>query len=481
MKHIRKIASLTLALILALACALPVMAAEPASITISKSPESGISLNGQTFYAYKIFDVTANDDGISYGYSIANEFEAFSNYPTFGTQSLREYIDTLDDDSAALNGLAVSLWDYIDTNSIAATGEETAASAGAVTISGLPYGYYLVYGSATSEGMPLVAACTLTTALKNENVTLKADAPTITHQVWRTDWDTWADTSIWSTVDYRITSKVPVMNGYTSYVYTVHGALGDGLDLDADSVVVKVDDIPLTAGVDYTLNLTPADGDSFDIVFSPAIFAAYTPGSAIEITYSADVNPAAAPGTAGNPSGVVLEYSNDPNTGGTGRTPNQEVKVYTYYFDIYKYTGTLGVDDRALSGAIFELRTDPTDTDTDPVIRTNGTPANGRRNLSGFLPGGYYLVDSKAPDGFNRMETPIEIKIGAMDAPDSFTVTADGTPAVWRTVNVLNNSGPMLPSTGGSSTVLFYLLGIVLVMPLLVALVLRKKRRTNQE
>ena len=75
MKNIRKIESLTLALMIALVCALPVMAADTASITISKSSDSGISLNGQTFYAYKIFDVTANDDGISFGYSIASELD----------------------------------------------------------------------------------------------------------------------------------------------------------------------------------------------------------------------------------------------------------------------------------------------------------------------------------------------------------------------------------------------------------------------
>lgn len=129
-----------------------------------------------------------------------------------------------------------------------------------------------------------------------------------------------------------------------------------------------------------------------------------------------------------------------------------------------------------------------------PVL-TGTTGANGILAL-GTLPAGteYRLVETKAPDGYYPPTSAIKIfvnadKVTAMQAGSPAEVSRKGDEhwvpdqpeATWQ-IRVWNSQGYALPSTGGSGTALFYLLGGILLSGAGILLLtrLRMKRKHSE-
>lgn len=104
-------------------------------------------------------------------------------------------------------------------------------------------------------------------------------------------------------------------------------------------------------------------------------------------------------------------------------------------------------------------------------MTSNGTKAF---TITGLEAGTYYLKETKAPNGYNRLTSPIKIEIKQKD---------DGTQQIiWNnkevtTVDVLNEKGSLLPQTGGMGTTLIYLIGGALVLG--SGIVLANKKRAK--
>ena len=105
------------------------------------------------------------------------------------------------------------------------------------------------------------------------------------------------------------------------------------------------------------------------------------------------------------------------------------------------------------------------------------TPADGKFAVSGLDADTYYLEETEAPAGYNKLKDPVEFVI---------TATVDGTTNVGTatvsygtdstgTVKVENKTGAELPSTGGIGTTIFYVLGSILVLGAGVVLVVKKR------
>lgn len=365
MKTMKKLASLLLALVMALALTVPALAVDTYSITV-KNPNKNISINNNKYSAYKLFDVTYDSEN-HVAYTVSEKFKDFTYDGKSGDDLIAEVAKMSAD---TLDAFAKAALAYATANSIAAAGTVTAASEEA-TISLTEPGYYLVTGTATaSEGQTVTAACALTTAKPDATIDVKADAPSVDKKIVEGDKLVDAnEASIGDSVNYKITSTVPNMKGYTKYFFVMQDTLSKGLTFN-DDVVITVGDKPLVKDTDYTLTpTTNADGTTFlEIVFKN--FIQYTAGDAITVTYSATLNQDAdLDPTVGNPNEVKLIYSNNPNVvgegtpenpdkpvdgGPTGETPESVTRTYVTGIKITKVDGNDPT--KTLTGAKFEIK-----------------------------------------------------------------------------------------------------------------------------
>ena len=94
--------------------------------------------------------------------------------------------------------------------------------------------------------------------------------------------------------------------------------------------------------------------------------------------------------------------------------------------------------------------------------------------LNGLAAGIYWLVETDAPDGYNGITAPIKITIkkSATENVGEWTITKDNTvdPDPDKIIDVENSTGTILPGTGGMGTILFTVVGVVLVLVVAEAL-----------
>ncbi|WP_442879047.1 SpaA isopeptide-forming pilin-related protein [Catenibacterium sp.] len=205
----------------------------------------------------------------------------------------------------------------------------------------------------------------------------------------------------------------------------------------------------------------------------------------ITFTYLATVKNDAPINTA-MPNTAYLTYGEHSNT--------EEVKTntYTWGIPVYKYTTNTGAKE-ALAGAKFILSTDSNPTvdnalkftNTGNTYRYAATGGNnelisatdGMININGLQSGTYYLKETKAPDGYNLLKDSIKIVVTG-DAENGKPIIKVNNTVVEK-VEVQNNKGSILPSTGGMGTTLIYVVGSILVLASGIVLFSKRKEGTN--
>lgn len=332
---------------------------------------------------------------------------------------------------------------------------------------------------------------------------------------------------IGDTVTYQLTSKVPDMTGYNSYTFKFTDTLSKGLDLKA-ILSVKVGDTELKAGKTgdntYLPTYTTNDNGTHTLTISFNEFYnnfKNRTGETITVVYTATLNKNAVIGMNPNTNKAVVEYSNDPATNGTGKSEPSIVDVHTFDFTIYKYY-LKDQNKTALANAEFELYKaneagDEADTSAkinivdeengvyrqataDEAKVTGFTSAkivsddDGKVLVKGLDAGTYYLRETKAPDGYNKLLSDIKVVIEAnYDTTTgkltkyTVTYTYNGKPiTVTNTdkstspeVPVENKTGAQLPSTGSKGALMVTLAGIVLFGALTASKAFGKKKAKN--
>lgn len=328
------------------------------------------------------------------------------------------------------------------------------------------------------------------------------------------------DFAIGDTVTYQLTSKVPDMTGYNSYTFKFTDTLSKGLDLKA-ILSVKVGDTELKAGKtgDNTYlptydNRTHALTISFNEFYKN--FKNRT-GETITVVYTATLNKDAVIGMNPNTNKAVVEYSNDPKSNGTGKSEPSIVDVHTFDFTIYKYY-LKDQNKTALASAEFELyKANAAGTAADENAKINivdegngvyrqATPGeasasakivsdeDGKVLVKGLKAGTYYLRETKAPEGYNKLLSDIKVEIKAnYDVTTgkltkyTVTYTYNGNPTTVTNndkstspeVPVENKTGAQLPSTGSKGALMVTLAGIVLFGALTASKAFGKKKAKN--
>lgn len=109
------------------------------------------------------------------------------------------------------------------------------------------------------------------------------------------------------------------------------------------------------------------------------------------------------------------------------------------------------------------------------------TDTNGALHVKGLDSGLYYLEETKAPAGYNLMETPVQVNIIPVYNEDgtlkSMTYEVDSiSQGSSSTVGVRNSSGSTLPVTGGAGTTMIYVAGVALIAAAVVLMISKKRR-----
>ena len=336
------------------------------------------------------------------------------------------------------------------------------------------------------------------------------------------------DFAIGDTITYQLTSKVPDMTGYNSYTFKFSDTLSKGLDLK-EVLSVKVGDTTLKAGKTGT-NTYALTYDKTSRILTVTLNDFYNsyknrPGETITVVYTATLNKDAVIGMNPNTNKAVVEYSNNPKSDGTGKSEPSIVDVHTFDFTIYKYykttTGATETEN-PLAGAEFELykgNTEGTAADEQAKVNIvdegNGvyrqatadeakaadftsakivSDADGKVLVKGLEAGTYYLRETKAPEGYNKLLSDIKVVIEAnYDTTTgkltnyTVTYTYNGKPiTVTNTdkltspeVPVENKTGAQLPSTGSKGALMVTLAGIVLFGALTASKAFGKKKANN--
>ncbi|WP_164489158.1 isopeptide-forming domain-containing fimbrial protein [Ruminococcus sp. Marseille-P6503] len=389
------------------------------------------------------------------------------------------------------------------------------------SLDGLGAGYYLIRDNtvpttdAYSKLMLKVAG--------DITVTPKSAVPTVVKKVNEESYtadDTYgegyndvADWDIGDNVPFKLIGTLPSrLADYETYKYIFHDTLSSGLTYNSDAKVYLVNGDSRTEITDRftiqnsgnTLTATCNDVKAIDSV---------TASSQIVVEYTAKLNTSAVIGKAGNPNEVYLEFSNQPDASGagdnnTGSTPADKVIVFTYELDTVKVDGS----DNAtkLKDAKFTLQrssdnmyvqvgadgkvTGWTSEAAQATVLTSDE--NGLFKVIGIEDGEYILTETDAPEGYNKLTSPITVTLtattaegqnwdGTSDALTSLTVKAgeeDGVASAdtgIAQITVANNTGAELPSTGGIGTTIFYVSGGALVLGSGVLLIVKKRMKNR--
>ena len=515
------------------------------TVFAAEAPKGTLTVNntvaGKTLDLYQIFTATKNGDNVAY--TLNSAYEGFFQNKITGASKLKgealsekayAYVkEQVGDDGSKGVTFAKDILGWIlsasgETKTAVETTHKTAPTTDSSTvINNLDYGYYVVYplgatDTSTAPGNETVkSVASLVSVTGNDaTVNMKSNYPTVVKKVNDKNAD---DVNIGDTVTYTLTSKVPDMTGYTSYVFNFKDTLSTGLTFKGiTSVTVgsgeNVQNVTAGTG-DNTYTLTQ-DGQNITITMNNFLASNKGKvGQTITVTYTATLNENAVTGFDANKNSATVEYSNKPGTTNKGESEPSIVDVHTFNFTIFKYYLN-GADKTGLAKAEFELYkangevagdkvnikkvTDgvgyrvatPEEAATEgfkPDVIVSGT--DGRVLVKGLDAGTYYLRETKAPDGYNKLLSDIKVEIKPVydettGKLTSYSVdytyngkTTTGTAITNKTdspeVAVENKTGAQLPSTGSKGALMVTLAGIVLFGALTASKVFGKKKAKN--
>ena len=513
MKRMKRIMALMLAAIMMMAMSVTAFAAGGATgthtLTVNvKSTTPAQDLKGQTINLYKLFDVTESKSGetTNYAYTVNNTYKAtLASVLKIGeTAKDEEYaaaVLALKDTEGAVQKFANDFTAEALTKKLSATansGKITEENKTSYTFNNLADGYYLVYVTGGKE----IQSSLVTVDETTTTVNLKTEAPSITKTA---DKET---AEIGQVVKYTVTGAIPDTTGYEQYQYIIHDELSKGLDFvnDAKGTALEEGATTVTVAVAFgeeiadaskaptTATLDSTNKKKMSLDLSEWVRANQTnKGKAFTVTYYAKVNKDAVVTEKNN---AQLEYGNNPKE--TTKTTPSEAKTPTYPLDILKKEKT---SEKELAGAKFSLYT----TEADAKAGTNAITVSGsdgkyvvdptskntvfesvasiegenyNLHVNGLKAGDYWLVETEAPAGYNKLTAPIKVTIKKSADADvnNWTISKDGVDEKDKIIDIENSTGSLLPSTGGRGAIAFSVIAALLVFGVAVSFI-RDKRK----
>ena len=411
----------------------------------------------------------------------------------------------------------------------------------------LPDGYYMLMDSAvptnpgTNDNSGAKSRYIIkVTAESTYTIQAKHAAPKVDKQVkdeiadaetGSTDgWGETADHAINESFQFKLIATIPgnsEIAQYDTYKLVFNDKMSDGVTFESiESIVVDGVEIKGIAGAwsDNTADSESKDGLEWTLtvndVKTHALEANWgVKDITVEVIYNAHLNENAilsntdvdAVYSAINNNNVYLQYSNNPNSVGSGSgdelgtTKDDTVGVFTYMVTNTKRIET--IDGTVLPGATFKLYSDEActteialgsltkdsktvyvpfndnaDDATVTAVVAMESDANGTFNIIGLDAGTYYVKEISTPDGYNLITEPWEIEITAThteNEADTGAVLDLGESEM--SYNYVNKKGTALPGTGGIGTTIFYLGGGAMAAIGGVYLISKRRMKKSEE
>ena len=474
MKLFKKLAGMLLAMIMVLSMSTVAFAAHgtndnSGSITINDAEK------GHTYNAYQVLVLESyNTDAGAYSYKAngawENWLESQKQYVSIDAQGYVTWVK--DADVAAFAKAALAHAKEAKINPVATK----TADGTTVKFEKLNLGYYLV-------DTTLGTLCSLDTAVSDVEMFEKNEQPPVKKEVKEDSTGNWGEENtaeIGQTVEFR--STIGAKPGAQGYV--LHDVMSAGLTLDPDSIEAT----GLRKGQDanngdyHVVTTGLSDECTFEVVFHQSYLDTITTDTDIVVTYSAVINENAQVSPSANPNKTTLKYGE----GSKFETVPSETKTYTFKVDVVK----TDEDNKVLDGAQFKLYDAKTGGNEIALVKVSDgvyrlakdgetgveyiTTVKGQLKIKGFDANtNYYLEETKAPDGYNKLAERVEIAV--KDANVEASVSND----TWQSggVHIVNKAGDLLPTTGGMGTTILYIIGGVLVIGAGAVLIIRRRTR----
>ena len=502
MKYMKKFMALLAALTLALTVAVPAFAetTTPTTYTITINNGTG------TYAAYQIFKGDLHErtlSNIEWGDNVTPEGQK-----ALGNAAAKAKELTGETEAKAF---AVEVANYLT---------DPPAGKGKDSITGLAAGYYLIKNISVEDGE--VFTDYILQVVKDVEVNPKSGKPTLDKQIRHNDngeWGVVGDNQIGDTVEFRTITTVPNVSGYTQYTYIIHDEMSAGLTSNVRSnedVTIKVNDTTELDKKYYTVKVDTVNTNQFTVevdVLNAIKDGKMAKGNELYTYYTGILNKDAMVYDAGKQDNkAYLVYSNNPHSTTTNQTPDKIVYDWTFKMGVNKVDGennapltdakfVLSKNNGLNLGAIDADGNPDNKTDLIKLIDNNDgsytvAPAGYDGSVVYVMTAGnitikglddatkYYLYETKAPAGYNRLTNAVRFEITATYDADGAhwnSVTAmvnnDKQPSV--SVDVRNNKGSTLPSTGGIGTTIFYVIGGGLMAVAAVLLVTKKRMNSK--
>jgi len=503
----KKFLSVILTIVMTLGLAIPAFAAETTySITINNKTE------GHTYEAYQIFS------GDLHGKVLSNILWAEGQTTHTVGEDAKEVADGLKTEADA-EALIKTL-----TLGTVAGSTNTLTDQGTYVISGLKPGYYVIKdANDTLDGKDDAYTKFIIKIVGNVTASPKSAKPTVDKKVLdeiedadtmaKDGWGETADHAINESYKYKLIADIPNnddFNAYTEYKLVFHDEMPAGVTFESiESVkvtaaggavteILKKDDANPNG---YECDATPGQaGDIWNLTIADLLkVVADIKGAKVEVIYNAHLNNNAKIGAAeGNVNKAYLKYSNNPNnTSDLGKTAEDWTWVFTLTMENKKIDGDTKA---ALAGAGFRLydatgaevklvfdnakdayRPIEKDENNNEGVEMISAENTGIFNIIGLDAGEYTLKETTVPGGYNKCKD-IKIKISAVHSDlttdpykASCTVTKYMNGDATNDFTIENNKGAVLPETGGMGTVIFYVIGGVLVAGAVIVLITRRR------
>lgn len=507
MKSIKRIIALLLTAVMTMTMSVTAFAAD-SNCSLTVNVKGGQDLKGQTINLYKLFDVTVSQDKNNYSYTVSKEdgyknalVEVLGSPITAVSKDediAQAVLDLGENDSTEVQNFANKFTAKALTSNLksTATSHKIAGSKNSHTFTDLAAGYYLVY---VTGGKEIQSSLVTVEEGKDNTVNLKTEAPSIKKTANK------ETAEIGQVVKYTVTGSVPDTTGYDQYVYTIHDELSKGLDFVNDAngkavtgntvnVTVAFKEVTDASTAPTTAKLDAENNRKMSLDLSAWVIANQkNKGKYFTVTYYAKVNKDA---EVTNNNKASLEYGNNPSDK-TITTPS-EAKTNTYPLDIKKFkTGS----DEKLAGAKFRLYSSEAEAKANdeskaikvsPVVAGNYVvdPASTTTefesvksiegkgynlHINGLEAKDYWLVETQAPEGFNKLTDPIKVTI-TKDGDANWTVKKNDKAEDDKIIDVENSTGSILPSTGGMGTIAFTVVAALLVLGVAVSFIRDRKK-----